>query len=111
MKGGNVSDFIDQTTFEECAVMYKGVKYFFHGLMFDKAKNEYSYMIDVWDNDNNYIKTVFSKTSPTSENVWSLRKMNRFLMVKHFGLPRPIWNGLNGKVLILKDKITGVSNV
>lgn len=72
MKGGNVSDFIDQTTFEECAVMYKGVKYFFHGLMFDKAKNEYSYMIDVWDNDNNYIKTVFSKTSPTSEKCLEL---------------------------------------
>lgn len=38
MKGGNVNKFIDQTTFEECAVIYKGVKYFFHGLIFDKEK-------------------------------------------------------------------------
>ena len=29
MKGGNVNIFIDHTTFEECAVIYKGVKYFF----------------------------------------------------------------------------------
>ena len=41
MKGGNVNDFIDHTTFEECAVIYRGEKYFFHGLIFDKEKNEY----------------------------------------------------------------------
>ena len=39
MKGGNVNDFIDHTTFEECAVIYRGEKYFFHGLIFDKEKN------------------------------------------------------------------------
>lgn len=38
MKGGNVKKFIDQTTYEECAIIYKGVKYFFHGIMFDKEK-------------------------------------------------------------------------
>ena len=32
MKGGNVNDFIDHTTFEDCAVIYKGEKYFFHGV-------------------------------------------------------------------------------
>ena len=41
MKGGNVKKFIDQTTYEECAIIYKGVKYFFHGIMFDKEKKEY----------------------------------------------------------------------
>ena len=67
MKGGNVYKFIDQTTFEECAVIYNGVKYFFHGLIFDKENNEYSYVIDVWDNNGNYDKTVFNKTAPTLE--------------------------------------------
>lgn len=38
MKGVNVNDFVDHTTFEECAVRYQGVKYFFHGLIFDKKK-------------------------------------------------------------------------
>ncbi len=64
MKGGNVYKFIDQTTFEKCAVIYKGVKYFFHGLIFDKEKNEYSYVIDAWDNNGNYDKTAFNKTAP-----------------------------------------------
>ena len=47
MKGGNVDKFIDQSTYEECAVIYKGVKYFFHGLIYDKEKNTYSYVIDI----------------------------------------------------------------
>ena len=72
MKGGNVYKFIDQTTFEECAVIYNGVKYFFHGLIFDKENNEYSYVIDVWDNNGNYDKTVFNKTAPILEKCLEL---------------------------------------
>ena len=72
MKGGNVYKFIDQTTFEECAVIYNGVKCFFHGLIFDKENNEYSYVIDVWDNNGNYDKTVFNKTAPTLEKCLEL---------------------------------------
>ena len=72
MKGGNVNKFIDQTTFEECAVIYKGIKYFFHGLIFDKEKKEYSYVIDVWDKNGNHEKTVFNKTAPTSEKCLEL---------------------------------------
>ena len=54
MKGGNVNTFIDHTTFEECAALYKGVKYFFHGLIYDNEKKEYSYVIDAWDSNGNY---------------------------------------------------------
>lgn len=67
MKGGNVNEFIDKTTYEECAVIYKGIKYFFHSLLFDREKNEYSYVIDVWDKNGNYEKTVFDKTASTME--------------------------------------------
>ena len=72
MKGGNVDKFIDQSTYEECAVIYKGVKYFFHGLIFDKEKNTYSYVIDIWDNNGNYEKTVFNKTSSSLEKCLEL---------------------------------------
>jgi hypothetical protein len=67
MLGGNVNEFIDHTTYEECAVMYKGEKYFFHGLICDNKKNRYSYEIDLWDNAGNFIKNLFDKTFTSSE--------------------------------------------
>ncbi len=72
MKGGNVNKFIDQTTYEECAVLYKGIKYFFHGLIYDTEKNIYSYVIDVWDKSGNYEKTVFDKTASSAEECLEL---------------------------------------
>lgn len=72
MKGGNVSDFVDHTTYEECAVRYKGVKYFFHGLVFDKEKKEYSYVIDIWDNCGNYIQTIFNQTASSADKCLEL---------------------------------------
>ena len=72
MKGGNVNKFIDQTTYEECAVLYKGTKYFFHGLIYDKDKNIYSYVIDVWDKNGDYEKTVFDKTASSAEECLAL---------------------------------------
>ena len=72
MIGGNVQKFIDQTTFEECAVIFNGVKYFFHGLIFNREKNEYSYVIDVWSNDGNFDKTVFNQTAVTPEECLTL---------------------------------------
>lgn len=84
MKGGNVNKFIDQTTYEECAVMYKGIKYFFHGLMFDNEKNEYSYIIDIWDSNGNYEKTVFNKTSPTMEKCLELAQSEPIFEGKTF---------------------------
>ena len=71
MKGGSVSKLINQTTFEECAVIYKGVKYFFHGLIFDKEKNEYSYLIDVWDNNGNYVKEPLIYSSAHLRHIFS----------------------------------------
>ena len=72
MKGGSASKFLDQTTYEECAVIYKGVKYFFYGLLFDKSKNEYSYTIDALDCDGNYLKTAFDKTDSTMKGCMDL---------------------------------------
>lgn len=72
MRGGNVYEFIDHTTFEECAVIYRGVKYFFRGLIFDKEKNKYSYVIDTWDDSGNYNKTVFNKTASSLEKCLEL---------------------------------------
>ena len=72
MKNGNVSEFIDQTTYEECAVMYMGAKYFFHGVIYDKEANEYSYDIDIWDDHGNYVRTIFSKKASSPEKCLEL---------------------------------------
>ena len=72
MRGGNVSDFVDHTTYEECAVRYQGVKYFFHGLIFDTDKKEYSYVIDIWDNCGNYIQTIFNQTASSADKCLKL---------------------------------------
>ena len=84
MKGGNVSEFIDKTTYEECAVMYNGVKYFFHGIIYNKEKNEYSYVIDVWDDNGNYVKTVFDKTADSIEKCLALAQNEPVFQGKTF---------------------------
>lgn len=63
MKNGNVNDFVEKTTYEECAVMYNGTKYFFHGLIYDNITNSYSYDIDIWDSNGIYVKTIFNQKS------------------------------------------------
>ena len=72
MKGGNVNEFIDQTTYQECAVIYKGIKYFFHGIIYDRNSNEYSYDIDIWDDSGNCVKTVFDERAYSKEKCLEL---------------------------------------
>ncbi len=71
MKYGNVNDFVDHTTYEECAVMYHGIKYFFHGIIYHKD-NDYSYDIVIWDDKGNYVKTVFDKRASSGEKCMEL---------------------------------------
>lgn len=63
MKGGKVTDFVDHTTYEECAVRYHGTKYFFRGLIYEEQKKAYSYDIEIWDDHGCHVKTVFDKTA------------------------------------------------
>ena len=72
MKNGNVNAFVDKTTIEECAVMYGGVKYFFHGLLFDSESKTYSFTIDIWDENGDYVKTVFDKTATSASECMEL---------------------------------------
>ena len=51
MKGGNVNEFIDHSTYEEVAVMYNGNKYFFRGLLRDEKIGQYTYEIEFWSDD------------------------------------------------------------
>ena len=60
MIDGNVSEFIDKITFQEEAVLYQGKKYFFHGLIFDSVKGVYTFEIHLWDEQGNYVETVYS---------------------------------------------------
>lgn len=89
MKGADVNDFIDHTTFEECAVVYKGVKYFFHGLIFDRNKKEYSYAIDIWDSKGDCVKTVFNKTATTSQKCMELAQNEPIFEGKSFWEAEP----------------------
>ena len=56
MKGGHVNEFIEHTSYEECAVLYHDKKYFFHGLIFDQDTNTYTFEVELWDGENCFIK-------------------------------------------------------
>jgi hypothetical protein len=59
MRGGNVNEFLDHSTYEECAILYNGKKYFFHGLIRNERKNTYSYDIEIWNTNHHFEKRVF----------------------------------------------------
>lgn len=73
MKGGNVNDFLDHASYEEVAVRYKGKKYFFHGLLINPDTGMYEFTIDLWDDRNWYVDTVYQASAETEEEC-----MNRF---------------------------------
>lgn len=84
MKGGSVSDFIDHTTYEECAVLYHGIKYFFHGLIRSEKEKTYSYVIDVWDDKGCYVKTVFDRTAESANECMDLAQREPIFDGKNF---------------------------
>ena len=53
-------------------MIYRGGKYFFHGLIFDKEKNEYSYINDIWDKNGNFARTVFNQKAVSAEKCMEL---------------------------------------
>jgi hypothetical protein len=61
VKGGNVNDFIDHSTYEEVAVMYNGSKYFFRGLLLDRITGLLTFEIELWGDD--CTETVYSATA------------------------------------------------
>ena len=89
MRGGDTNDFIDHSTYEECAVIYMGTKYFFHGLLFDKKKNVYSYQIDIWDENGNFVQTVFSQTASSAERCLALAQQAPIFYGKTFWEAEP----------------------
>ena len=74
MKGGNVNDFLDHVTYEEVAIRYNGKKYFFHGLLRNPDTGLYEFTIDLWDDKDWYVKTVYQATDPSADEC-----INRFL--------------------------------
>lgn len=62
----------------------QGYKIFFHGLIFDKEKNEYSYVIDIWDTNGDYEKTVFNKTASSMEKCLELAQSDPIFEGKTF---------------------------
>lgn len=74
MKGGNVNDFLEHATYEEVAVRYHGRKYFFHGLLRNPDTGRFEFTIDLWDDADRYVDTVYQASAPTEEEC-----MRRFL--------------------------------
>lgn len=65
MEAGNVNEFLDCFTFEAVAVMYKGRKYFTDGVCFDESAGIYSFFIDEWNENNEFVRRVFSAEAKT----------------------------------------------
>ncbi len=61
MKNASAKDFVDHTTYEECAVIYNGTKYFFHGAIFDQEKNKYTYDIAIWNDKNEFVNFILTE--------------------------------------------------
>lgn len=74
MIGGNVNDFLDHVTYEEEAIQYHGKKYFFHGLLRNPDTGNYEFTIDLWDENDWYIETVYHVSDSNA-----VACINRFL--------------------------------
>lgn len=74
MKGGNVNDFLTHVTYEEVAARYHGRKYFFHGILRNRETGMYEFTIDLWDEKDWYVETVYQAFAPTADEC-----MNCFL--------------------------------
>ena len=81
MKNNNVNEFLNHTTYEECAVIYHGKKYFFYGMLFNKNTKVYSYDIAQWDANGEHVKFVFQETADAADK----------LLEKFYAAP--IWDG------------------
>lgn len=64
----NANEFIDHTTYEDCAVMFEGKKFFFYGMTYDKDTNMYTYAIDEYINDE-FIQNIFSEDSTDKNSL------------------------------------------
>ena len=67
MINGNANNFIDHSTYEEVAVMYNDNKYFFRGLLYDKKTHNHYYAIDLWDEHDHYVETVYRATAESAD--------------------------------------------
>lgn len=81
MKGGNINEFIDHTTYEECAIKYKEEKYFFYGIVFNEKTGLYSYDIAQWDENGKQTKWLFCEMAKTANEI-----LEKFYQAA-------IWNG------------------
>lgn len=68
MHDGNVNDFLNSATYEEVAVLYKESKYFFYGIIYDESTKRYSFVVDRFTLDGNFVETTYDKTAPTVED-------------------------------------------
>ena len=74
MKYCNVNDFLEHAAYEEVAVRYHGKKYFFHGLLRNPDTGRFEFTIDLWDDADRYVDTVYRASAQTAEEC-----MRRFL--------------------------------
>ena len=71
MLNNNTNEFIDHTTYEECAVQYKDKKYFFHGLIYWKDTKEYSYDIAIYNGDE-YVGLIFDERNQDKDTIMKM---------------------------------------
>ena len=71
MHDGNVNDFLDHATYEEVAVRYKGEKYFFYGIVYNKSTQNYSFVVERCHDDGSFSAVIYDRTAPTIEQCMS----------------------------------------
>ena len=65
MHDGNVNDFLSHAAYEEVAVRYKGEKYFFYGIVYDKSAKKYSFVVERCHDDGSFAAIIYDKAAPT----------------------------------------------
>lgn len=80
MKDGNVNEFLGKILYQEEAVRFHDRKYFFNP-GYDEAKETYSLRIEIWDDNDCFVKEVFYSTGQKQEE-----NLQKFLAA-------PLWDG------------------
>lgn len=93
MKNGNVDEFIDHTTYEECAVMYRGTKYFFTACVFTR-KRESIHMISRNGMHLEVMSSTFSKQRRIRRiSCWQYFMPHLCGTAEPLGKRKARWNG------------------
>ncbi len=85
MEAGNVNEFIDNLSFQDEMIRYKGKLYYFYGVRFDKVRNIYYTSIDEFNDDiNHFSRELFYFESSSSKECFEHLTEDKYWNGKSF---------------------------